>query len=202
MQLLVADVAQRQVGQAYRQPYRHAQAQQVVQFSGRGAFEQQHHQRAEGHVFAVVGAGPLAQLAEAAVHGMGGGHAVALETDAAHQRVGLDYPVQRLGHDVLLARPHGLHRVLAQHPVAQLGDGHRGEGRLASPLGGAKAEEVVAIALYAGAGLVIGGQGIADASHQQAHRGLGDHLGVDHHYVGAACMEQYVFVAAVGVVEH
>ncbi|MNS35903.1 hypothetical protein D3C72_680740 [compost metagenome] len=58
------------------------------------------------------------------------------------------------------------------------------------------------VALHASACLVVGRQSIADASHQQAHRRLGDDPGVHHHHVRAALVEQHIVEGTVRVVEH
>lgn len=86
--------------------------------------------------------------------------------------------------------------------MAQLGNRHRGEGWFAAALARlqtatGQAEKVVVVTLHAGTRFVIGGQGVADASNQQAHRGLSDHPGIDHHYIRAAFMKQHVIETAI-----
>ncbi|MNV97069.1 hypothetical protein D3C71_1921470 [compost metagenome] len=55
---------------------------------------------------------------------MGSSHAVAFEADAAHQGIGLDHPIQRLGDDLPGTGHDRLHGIGLEHLVAQLGNRH------------------------------------------------------------------------------
>ena len=130
------------------------------------------------------------QNGQAVVDGMCARETAAFKADAGQQGVCLNDFFHGIGADAGFQSHLCLDAFLHQRVEAQLSQSHGGQGAVSSRTG----EGVLCLT---GAGLKIGGKGVAHSGYGETHRRPGDDLGVHQHHVRIGGQEQIFLKNAV-----